>query len=61
MLNIGGFVSACDNSALLLFSKGELQWRLAFGIQLVPAVLLLFSSVLLPYSPRWLLYTGIPT
>jgi MFS transporter, SP family, sugar:H+ symporter len=33
-------------------------WRLAFFIQIIPAVLLVFICSIIPYSPRWLAEKG---
>ncbi|RSH80604.1 uncharacterized protein EHS24_009186 [Apiotrichum porosum] len=35
-----------------------LQWRLPLGFQMVPAVPLLFVTLVLPESPRWLMIKG---
>ncbi|GFZ51180.1 hypothetical protein JCM24511_08938 [Saitozyma sp. JCM 24511] len=40
------------------YLKSTAQFRLPLGIQIVPAVLLLFGMFLLPYSPRWLAMKG---
>jgi len=34
-------------------------WRTMFAVGLIPAVLLFFGAILLPYSPRWLLLRGL--
>ena len=33
-------------------------WRLAFFIQIIPAILLIFICSIIPYSPRWLAEKG---
>lgn len=38
-----------------------LQWRLPLGFQMVPAVPLLFITLVLPESPRWLMIKGRET
>jgi len=40
------------------FLSGDQGWRIALGLQLVPAFLLLVGIQFLPYSPRWLLEQG---
>src|SRR5271163_1340527 len=58
MITIGIFLASCVNSVLLTYSSGELQWRLAFGVQIIPALFLIIIIALLPFSPRWLLLKG---
>ncbi|KAJ2503533.1 hypothetical protein GGH96_000093, partial [Coemansia sp. RSA 1972] len=36
------------------FIKGPKQFRLPLGLQIVPSIILLFTMVLMPFSPRWL-------
>ncbi|KAI8980052.1 general substrate transporter [Trametes punicea] len=43
------------------FLHGNTQWRLALGIQLAPAFLLLIGAPFMPRSPRWLLEQGRDT
>lgn len=40
------------------FINGDGQWRIPLGIQIIPAILLLFGMFVLPYSPRWLAKQG---
>lgn len=34
------------------------SWRIPLGIQIAPAVVLMFGTVFLPFSPRWLINKG---
>ncbi|GAD97734.1 hypothetical protein AN9184.2 [Paecilomyces variotii No. 5] len=36
------------------FIKGTAAWRLPWGLQMIPAILLFFGMIFLPESPRWL-------
>ncbi|KAI9243636.1 general substrate transporter [Sporodiniella umbellata] len=36
--------------------EGEVSWRVALGIQLIPSLGLLMAIFLIPESPRWLIY-----
>ncbi|KAI4522127.1 general substrate transporter [Schizophyllum commune] len=36
------------------YIDSSLSWRLPFGLQLIPGVILFFGAWFLPYSPRWL-------
>ena len=36
------------------YINSSLSWRLPFGLQLIPGVILFFGAWFLPYSPRWL-------
>jgi len=58
MITIGIFIASCANSIILTYVTGEPEWRLAFGLQLIPAAFLVFIIAILPFSPRWLLYKG---
>lgn len=40
------------------FINSNAQWRIALGLQIVPAFLLLVGIQFLPYSPRWLIEQG---
>lgn len=58
MITIGIFIASCCNSVLLTYATGELQWKLAFGLQIIPALFLVVVISTLPFSPRWLLFQG---
>lgn len=58
MITIGIFIASCANSIILTYVTGDKEWRLAFGLQLIPAVFLVVIVSFLPFSPRWLLYKG---
>ncbi|KAG0173799.1 hypothetical protein DFQ28_008121 [Apophysomyces sp. BC1034] len=38
--------------------NGQASWRIPLGIQIAPAIVLLFGVLFLPYSPRWLVSKG---
>jgi MFS family permease len=40
------------------FLKGNANWRLLLGLQLVPGVAMLVASYWMPFSPRWLCMKG---
>ncbi|KAK7006233.1 putative MFS sugar transporter [Favolaschia claudopus] len=40
------------------FLRTDTQWRLALGIQIIPATCLFLGMFILPYSPRWLVEQG---
>jgi MFS family permease len=40
------------------FVKGQAQWRIPVGIQLVPALIVFIFINFLPESPRWLIKHG---
>lgn len=57
MITIGIFIAAAVNSIIIVtFGKSDinLEWRLAMGMQCIPAVLLLVVMFFMPQSPRWL-------
>lgn len=58
MITIGIFIASCANSVILTYVTGEKEWRLSFGLQLIPAFFLIVIITILPFSPRWLLYKG---
>jgi MFS transporter, SP family, sugar:H+ symporter len=58
MITIGILVAASVNSIIITYVKGDLEWRLAMGIQCVPAILLLVVMFFMPCSPRWLATKG---
>jgi MFS family permease len=62
MITIGIFIASCVNSVILAYLTccKELQWRLAFGMQIIPALFLVsFIIPTIPFSPRWLLLKGL--
>ncbi|CAO3684237.1 unnamed protein product [Umbelopsis vinacea] len=54
-ITIGIMVSFWINYATDLHLTGTATWRVPLGIQCVPAIILGFGTMFLPYSPRWLL------
>lgn len=58
-LGIGAFVASWIGYGVTKNNLGTaLQWRLPLGFQMVPAVPLLFVTLVLPESPRWLMIKG---
>lgn len=55
MITIGIVVSY---AADYLLSAGANQWRWMFGLGAIPGIILLFSMIFLPQSPRWLIVKG---
>ncbi|KAJ3059187.1 hypothetical protein HK102_010109, partial [Quaeritorhiza haematococci] len=55
MITIGIFVASCVNSVILTFLSGDLEWRLAMGMQVIPGSILVLIIIFMPYSPRWLM------
>jgi hypothetical protein len=41
------------------FVKGQAQWRIPVGIQLIPAFIVFIFINFLPESPRWLIKHGM--
>lgn len=41
------------------FVKGQAQWRVPVGIQLIPALIVCVFINFLPESPRWLIKHGM--
>ncbi|KAJ3121274.1 hypothetical protein HK098_003813 [Nowakowskiella sp. JEL0407] len=56
MITLGIFAASVFNAILFYGVTGDVQWRGALGIQVVPGVLLMLILLFLPYSPRWLLH-----
>ncbi|KAI8908312.1 sugar transporter [Gorgonomyces haynaldii] len=57
MITIGIFIASCINSVIIVTledKNNDLEWRLAMGMQMAPAVLLLVVMTFMPESPRWL-------
>lgn len=57
-ITIGIMVSFWINYATNLHLSGTATWRVPLGIQCVPAIILGFGTMFLPFSPRWLLQQG---
>ena len=60
LITVGIFLASCANSALYKFGGhlGDLQWRTALLLQVLPALLLLGATAAIPPSPRWLVLVG---
>lgn len=58
-LGIGALTAAWINYGMIHNYLGTaLQWRFPLGFQMAPAVPLLFVTLILPESPRWLMLKG---
>ncbi len=59
-LNLGIFIATCVNSVIIksISDLQATQWRVALGMQIVPALLLIILVSCIPYSPRWLAEKG---
>jgi MFS family permease len=55
MLGIGALMAGWITWGLNINRTDEGQWRIALGIQLMPAVILAALILLFPESPRWLI------
>ncbi|XP_055345580.1 uncharacterized protein LOC129593346 [Paramacrobiotus metropolitanus] len=55
MMAFGVLVACSVNAAILTVLRGDLQWRLALGMQMIPAAILWLLIIILPFSPRWLI------
>ncbi|XP_055337969.1 uncharacterized protein LOC129588002 [Paramacrobiotus metropolitanus] len=55
MMAFGVLVACSVNAAIMSVVRGDAQWRLAVGMQLIPAALLWLLIIILPFSPRWLI------
>lgn len=42
----------------LYFIHGHANWRVLFGLQLLPTIMMIVGSFYMPRSPRWLVLTG---
>jgi sugar porter (SP) family MFS transporter len=59
MITLGIFIASCVNSVIITYmEKTDAEWRLAFGIQMIPCFFMLVALLLLPFSPRWLMSKG---
>jgi sugar porter (SP) family MFS transporter len=57
MITIGILIASIVNTIIIKNLGGKynaIEWRLALGMQCVPAVVLVFLVVFMPMSPRWL-------
>lgn len=52
------FNSSLTNFLIKSLVQGSASWRIPFGIQIIPGVLLAFGSSILPPSPRLLVAQG---
>lgn len=58
-LGIGALTAAWINYGMIHNYLGTaLQWRFPLGFQMAPAIPLLFVTLILPESPRWLMLKG---
>jgi sugar porter (SP) family MFS transporter len=58
-LGLGAFVAGWVGWGMTKYRLGTPeQWRVPLGLQMVPALPLLFVSLVLPESPRWLVIRG---
>ncbi|RDW56780.1 hypothetical protein BP6252_13964 [Coleophoma cylindrospora] len=58
MLGIGGVCGSWISYGTFVSYTDSRQWRIPFGIQIVPAALLSILIFLFPESPRWLIKKG---
>lgn len=61
MITIGILIAASVNSVIIVtlgVTDYRNEWRVAMGMQCVPAVFLLIVMFFMPYSPRWLATQG---
>jgi MFS family permease len=58
MLGVGGVCGAWISYGTYIGFTDDRQWRIPFGLQIVPAALLASLIILFPESPRWLIKKG---
>lgn len=61
MITIGIFVASVINSIIIVTmeeTNPAAEWRVALGLQCMPAVALFFIMLFMPKSPRWLAKVG---
>ncbi|KAG9252710.1 general substrate transporter [Emericellopsis atlantica] len=58
MLGVGGVCGAWISYGTYVGFDDDRQWRIPFGLQIVPAALLAGLIVFFPESPRWLIKKG---
>lgn len=54
MITLGILAAFAVNGAILGTLTGDIEWRLALGMQLIPAGILWGLIIVLPFSPYWL-------
>lgn len=54
MITSGVLIASCVNAVIIKTIQGDLEWRLALGLQCVPAFILVCCTMFMPESPRWL-------
>ncbi|KAJ3268732.1 hypothetical protein HDV01_002336 [Terramyces sp. JEL0728] len=54
MITLGVFLASVVNAWIILNFKGDFEWQLALGIQVIPSTFLLVIMFSMPESPRWL-------
>lgn len=58
MLGIGGVCGSWISYGTFVSCTDNRQWRVTFGIQIIPAGILSLLIFLFPESPRWLIKKG---
>ncbi|KAI8842472.1 sugar transporter [Chytridium lagenaria] len=60
LITFGIFVANCINAAIFVTQdkNASIMWRLALGMQVLPAGLLVIAVFFIPLSPRWLAEKG---
>lgn len=58
MITIGILAASLVNATLYSVYRNDNQWRVALGIQALPAFFLVIAVYFLPFSPRWLMMQG---
>ncbi|MDD3149524.1 MAG: sugar porter family MFS transporter [Candidatus Gastranaerophilales bacterium] len=54
----GILVAYFSNYLIGLLNSGDLEWRIKFGIEALPALIFCTLLFTIPYSPRWLIKNG---
>ncbi|KAJ3088880.1 High-affinity glucose transporter rgt2 [Phlyctochytrium bullatum] len=56
MITFGIFIAHCINATIFVSvdKESSTMWRLALGMQMLPAVFLVIAVCFIPLSPRWL-------
>lgn len=52
---LGAFLS---NYLIGRYFPGEMEWRIKFGVEAIPALIFFFALLKVPFSPRWLASKG---
>ena len=55
---VGILLAYLSNFVIAAFHTGALEWRLDFGVAVIPAVFFLLMLFTIPQSPRWLAMRG---